>query len=118
MFGFSFINLQQFNQGISSVERLKFAGADVSPQQSDFRDSTNPYSDSDICIGLLNPFKLNMDDCLGYDLTKLDKMLMLKIIKNRMSQDNIAIGLYPNPAAGRFDELPPANKINYDKYKQ
>lgn len=45
MFKMTFIFLQQFNQGLSSVERQKFKGVDISPQQSDFRDSTSPYAD-------------------------------------------------------------------------
>lgn len=107
LFGYTFINLQQFNQGLSSVERLKYAGADLSPQHSDFRDSTNPYTDSTIVIGLMSPFKLDLDECLGYNIKKLKRnFLMFKIIKNRLSTDNIAKGLFVNPKAGYFKELP------------
>lgn len=117
MFGFSFINIQQFNQGLSSVERSKFKGVDLSPQQSDFKDSTNPYQDADVVLGTMCPYKLDMNSCLGYDIKKLrDKMIMLKVIKNRLSRDNVAIGLYANPSAGAFAELPPVNSINYDDY--
>tara|TARA_R110000868_G_scaffold344153_1_gene605158 strand:+ start:174 stop:1217 length:1044 start_codon:yes stop_codon:yes gene_type:complete len=117
LFGFSFINLQQFNQSLSSVERQKFKGIDISPQQSDFRDSTNPYSDSDICIGLLSPFKADLDTCLGYDIKKLKaNMIMLKIIKNRLSRDNIAIGLYVNPKAASFSELPQSSLMSQADY--
>lgn len=119
LFKFSFINLQQFNQGLSSVERQKFKGVDISPSQSDFRDTTNPYSDSDICIGLLPPYKLDMETCLGYNITKLkEKFVMLKIIKNRLSRDNIAIGLHVNPKAGNFTELPLAKDMTEDIYKK
>ena len=45
MFNMTFFIVQQFNQGLSSVDRLKFKGADISPQQTDFKDSTNPYQD-------------------------------------------------------------------------
>lgn len=118
MFGFSFINLQQFNQGLSSVERQKYKGVDISPQQSDFRDTTNPYTDSDICLGLMCPSKLDMDECLKYDVNKLgEKMLMFKIIKNRLSRDNIAIGLYADAKSGTFKELEPVDKINYKNYE-
>lgn len=117
MFGFSFINIQQFNQGLSSVERSKFKGVDLSPQQSDFKDSTNPYQDADVVLGTMCPYKLDMNTCLGYDIKKLkDKMIMLKVIKNRLSRDNVAIGLFANPSAGSFAELPPVNSINYDDY--
>lgn len=117
MFGFSFINIQQFNQGLSSVDRAKFKGIDLSPQQSDFKDSTNPYQDADVVLGTMCPYKLDMNTCLGYDIKKLrDKMIMLKVIKNRLSRDNVAIGLHANPSAGAFAELPTANSINYDDY--
>lgn len=118
LFGMSFINLQQFNQGLSSVERAKFKGLDLSPAQGDFRDTTNPYADSDICIGLMCPNKLDMDTCMGYDIKKLkDRMIMFKIIKNRLSRDNIAIGLAVSPKTGTFRELPQPNKMSESIYK-
>lgn len=118
-FGFSFINIQQFNQGLSSVDRAKFKGIDLSPQQSDFKDSTNPYQDADVVLGTMCPYKLDMDSCLGYDIKRLkDKMIMLKIIKNRLSKDNIAIGLYVDAAKGSFEELPKDPKtLNYGQYQ-
>jgi hypothetical protein len=39
LFGYSFINLQQFNDGMSAVDRQKFKGVDISPQKNDFKDS-------------------------------------------------------------------------------
>jgi replicative DNA helicase len=118
LFRFTFTNLQQFNQSLSSVDRMKFKGADLAPEQSSFRDSTNPYSDSDICIGLMSPHKMDMTSCLGYDITKLrNNMIMLKIIKNRLSSDNAAMGLYANPKAGSFIELPkPDNTLELEKF--
>ena len=117
MFGYSFIFVQQFNQSLSSTERLKFKGADLSPQQSDFRDSTNPYNDADIVLGLMNPYKLDMNTCMGYDVRKLGQsFIQLKIIKNRLSKDNIGIGLYFNPSAGSFVELEKSDKIDYSLY--
>lgn len=103
---------------MSSIERLKYKGVDLSPQQSDFKDTTNPYSDADVVIGLMNPYKLDMTSSMGYDVDKLNgNLLMLKIIKNRFSTSDIAIGLYANPKAGEFKELEPPNKINYNNYK-
>lgn len=114
---YSFINVSQFNDGLSSIERQKFKGCDISPQMTDFKDSRSPYADADIVIGLLSPYKVDLDTCLGYDVTRLkDKMIMLKIIKNRLSKDGIAIGLHVNPSAGSFSELPKANEINYQNY--
>lgn len=117
MFGMTFINIQQFNRSLSSVERQKFKGADMSPQESDFKDTGNTYQDADVVLGIMNPYKLDMEECLDYDISKLGRyMIMLKIIKNRLSSDGEGIGLYANPKAGKFEELPDPDKINYTNY--
>lgn len=110
--------LQQFNDGLSSVERSKFKGVDLSPQKSDFKDSRNPYQDADVVMGLMSPYKLDMATCIGYDVVKLHKkMVMLKIIKNRLADDNIAIGLYAKPEIGNFIELPEnRNSLEIEKF--
>jgi len=106
-FGISAFYLQQFNDSLSSVDRSKFKGVDLSPQKSDFKDSRNPYQDSDIVIGLMCPYKLDMVTSLGYDIGRLKKnMIMFKIIKNRLADDNVAFGLYVKPKTGSFIELP------------
>lgn len=116
--GYSFLALQQFNQGLNSVDRQKFKGIDLSPSQNDFRDSTSPYADADVVLGLMSPFKMDMSSSLGYNISKLrEKMVMLKIIKNRLSKDNIAIGLYCNPKAMSFSELPKPEDIDYSNYE-
>lgn len=117
MFGITFINIQQFNRSLSSIERQKFKGVDMSPQESDFKDTGNTYQDADVVLGIMNPYKLDMQECLDYDINKLGRsMILFKIIKNRLSTDNIALGLYANPKAGSFEELPDPEKIDYSKY--
>lgn len=107
--GYTFKVIQQFNQGLSSVDRQKFKGVDLSPQQTDFKDSTNPYTDSDVAGGVMNCWKMDMKEYDGYDLTTLkEKFRYYKIIKNRKGRDNIGIGLYFRPEGGHFEELPPA----------
>lgn len=118
MFGCSFLFISQFNDGLSTVDRAKFKGVDLSPQMTDFKSTRNPYADADIVLGTMCPYKLDMTNCLGYDINKLkSNMIMLKILKNRLSSDNIAIGLYVNPKAGSFAELPKKDKINYSDYE-
>lgn len=113
--------LQQFNQGLSATDRQKFKGVDISPQQTDFKDTTNPYQDADVVLGNMNPYKMDMDTCLGYNLDIFeDRFIMIKIIKNRLSRDNIAKGVIVHPESGRFQELPPAKELktpaDYKKY--
>lgn len=68
LFGMTIIWLQQFNQGLNSVDRQKFKGVDISPSAQDFRDSTTPYQDSDIILGLQNSFKMDLEKSLGYNI--------------------------------------------------
>lgn len=63
---------------------------------------------ADVVLGLWNPAKLDMTECLGYDVE--DDMIGLKIIKNRLSTDNIAIMLKVDPKSGSFTELPKLEK--------
>lgn len=122
MFNMTFYIVAQFNQGLSSVERMKFKGVDISPQQTDFKDSTSPYQDADIVLGLMNAFKMDLETSLQYNI-KVDgfpynlkgKYRLLKIIKNRLGQDNISIGLYTKPEAGHFEELP--KEMTSEDYK-
>ncbi len=118
LFKMTFFFLQQFNQGLNSVERSKYKGVDISPQQSDFKDSTNPYTDADVVLGLMNAYKMDMEMCLGYYIDSenggynlMDRFRMLKIIKNRLSRDNISLGMLFLPENCYFEELPPSNNI-------
>lgn len=109
MFNVSCIFISQFNDGLSSIDRAKFKGVDISPQITDFKSSRNPYADADVVLATMSAFKMDMPTCLGYDVNKLkESFLMLKVIKNRLGRDNIAVGLLANPKAGSFTELPPA----------
>ena len=109
--------VQQFNSGLSATDRQKFKGVDLSPSQTDFKDSTNPYQDCDVALGIINPYKLDMETYLGYDINKFkDRFIALKVIKNRLSKDNVAKGLLAKPEIGSFVELPRANIINYSDY--
>lgn len=97
---------------MSSIERQKFKGVDISPQQTDFKDSRSPYIDSDIVLGIMNAYKMDMEKCLGYNINSTgevynlkDRFRLLKVIKNRLSRDNISIGLLFQAEAGYFEEL-------------
>lgn len=124
MFNMTFYIVQQFNQGLSNIDRIKYRGVDLSPEQSDFRDSVNPYIDADVVLGLLNPYKMQLETSLNYNINVegfpgnlKGKYRLLKVIKNRLGQDNISIGLYTKPEAGYFEELPREMTLeDYTKY--
>jgi len=121
--GYTIFAVQQFNQGLSNVDRQKFKGVDLSPHQGDFKDSTNPYQDCDVAIGVMNPFKMDMQEYMGYDLTQLGSSFRLfKIMKNREEEDNVCYGLYFKGSAGTFEELPlpdmfQLGEVSYSDYK-
>jgi hypothetical protein len=122
--GYTIFAVQQFNQGLNNVERAKFKDVDLSPNQGDFKDSTNPYQDCDVAIGVMNPFKMDFKEYMDYDLTKLGSSFRLfKIMKNREEEDNVCYGLYFKGSAGTFTELPlpldlemNINGASYDNY--
>jgi hypothetical protein len=65
----------------------------------------------------MNPFKLDMVSYNKYDVKKLGKNLVgLKILKNRLDEDNLSIGLFANAVAGKFDELPLPGSTELNKY--
>ena len=122
LFRMTFFIVQQFNQGLSGIERIKFKGVDISPNQSDFKDSTNPYTDADVVLGLLNAYKMDLETSLNYNINiegfqynLKGKYRLLKVIKNREGSDSIAIGLYTKPEAGYFEELP--KEMTIEDYK-
>lgn len=125
IFGLTLFFISQFNQGLSSVDRQRFKEVDISPQQNDFKDSTSPYADADVVIGLMNAHKMDMKTCLGYSINQdfetynlKWRFLLMKIIKNRLSRDNICIGLFVKPEAGSFEELKPANELTHKDIEQ
>lgn len=107
--GTTFIVLQQFNQGLHSIDRKKYSGEDLMPQQNDFKDSGNPYQDSDTAIGIMNPLAMNSTSTkiCGYDFTSiLRNFRIINIIKNRKGRAQIMFGYYFNPKAGFFKNVP------------
>lgn len=117
LFSISPFIVQQFNQGLNATDRQKFKGIDLSPSQNDFKDTTNPYQDADIALGLMSPYKLDMNTYMNYDISKLeDRMVALKIIKNRLSKDGLLLPVYCKPEAGSFIELPPVDSTEIIKF--
>ncbi len=112
----SFLELQQFNSALNSIDRQKFKGVDLSPGQSDFKDSGNPYQDADIAMGIFNPWKLDIKESDGYDLKTLQSYYrQIKVIKNRIGFDNVTVGTVFDAKSENFIELPQASVMNQDR---
>ncbi len=117
--GHTFFVLSQFNSALNSVERIKFKGVDLSPGQSDYKDSGCPYADSDVAMGIFNPWKLDIKESDGYNLQLLQSWYrQIKIIKSRIGFDNITIGTVFNARSENFIELPPAKDMTREMYEE
>lgn len=68
---------------------------------------------ADVVLGIMNAYKMDMETCLNYSINRpgstynlRDRFRLLKVVKNRLSRDNISIGLLFQAEAGSFEELP------------
>lgn len=119
-FGFSAVNISQFNRDISNPMRIK--NGEVEPMMEDFKDSGNTQEDADVVLSLFDPFRYKVVDPSGYDLTKLrdehgrKKYRSLKILKNSYGSDDIRIGLAFQPEVGMFKELPKVSDTTEEIY--
>lgn len=114
-FGFIPVVISQFNRAIGNIERFK--NKDVSPEPDDFKDSGNIYEDSDVCLALFNPFKLKVNDFLGYEIPKFvsssgeNRFRSVSVLKNTYGADDIIIGMNFLGECGHFREIAIAEKF-------
>lgn len=115
--GTTLMVLQQFNNGLNTVDRKKYSGEDLLPQQNDFKDSSNPFQDCDTALGIMNPHKMNSNSTIicGYSMEKIKRNFrIINIIKNRKGADCKVGGYYFNPSIGTFKKLPDPKSITDD----
>lgn len=118
--GLTIFALQQFNQGLHAIDRKKYNGEDLLPQQNDFKDSTNPYTDSDTALGIMNPHAMNSasEKIVGYNISKTSgikgNFRIVHIIKNRKGRAELSFGYFFNAKMGYFSCLPLPDKLTKD----
>lgn len=116
---FSFSYLVQANRNLSDIDRLKMDGNNLSIRQGDIKDSSNPAQDSDAIIGILNPWKYEIPQYRGYDLTRLKgRQRFINLAKNRDGESEKSLGLLFVGECGYFKELPRPNEISENYYKK
>jgi hypothetical protein len=123
-YGYTVIDISQFNRSIGSVDRMKIK--DVSPEPDDFKGSGDLYENADVALGLFNPYKFKINDFLGYEIPKFvakngeNRFRSVSIIKNSYGADDIIIGMNFLGENGNFRELPTAEvfKNNPENYKK
>ncbi len=123
-YGFIIVDISQFNRAIGNLERFK--NKDVSPEPDDFKSSGDMYENADLVFALFNPYKIKVNDFLGYDIPKFiakngeNRFRSISILKNSYGADDIIVGLNFLGENGSFRELPTADafKNNPGYYKK
>lgn len=114
-YGFTIIDISQFNRSIGSVDRMKTKS--VSPEPDDFKGSGDMYENADVALGLFNPYKFKINDFLDYDIPKFvhksgeNRFRSVSIIKNSYGADDIIIGMNFLGENGSFREIPVAEEF-------
>ena len=106
-YGFSPVVIQQQaffeNMDAFKMDKLK-------PSITNLADSKAVSRDVNICLSLFSPYKYELRDYLGYDITKFrDNIRFLEVLINRDGQSNGIIGLFFDGCCNVFCELPPAS---------
>lgn len=121
LYGFSPIDVSQFNRDISNPARKK--AGDVDPMLEDFKDTGSTQENADVVLSLFDPYRYNVPDVSGYKIDKFrneagaKKYRNLKILKNSYGSDDIRIGLAFQPEIGLFKELPKLKDIRESDYE-
>jgi hypothetical protein len=120
-YGFTIIDISQLNREIEDTFRAVKTELDIQPK--DFKGTADLYENADIVIGLMNPYKLQVFDYGGYDITKFvnkknyNRFRGLKVIKNSYGIDDFRIGYQFFGENGLMVELPNSDEISYEKLK-
>ena len=117
-FGISFVMLMQENRNSSSMDRRKAELTECSSE--DIADSSAPFQDSEICIGVYYPLKFKLKSHRGYPIIVegnqsfnglRGRYRSIQLIKNRQGESEKAIPLNFFGEIGYWKELPKADEI-------
>jgi len=117
VFGFSPIMVSQFNRNIADIQRQKHHGADLSPQEGDFKDSSNMFQAADLVLGLFDPYRMKAltktGEYLGYDIVNgmiapkgFSRFRSLHVLKNSFGFDGSVYGMGFWGEVNHFEVLP------------
>lgn len=115
IFGFTQVLVQQFNRGIADLSRRSHG--DLTVERTDFKGSANTFEDSDVVMGLLNPYVYNVPSwkgTMGYSIpkmtgrNKINRFRGLSLLKNSYGADNLHTGCWFLGETGIFKPMPKA----------
>lgn len=84
-----------------------FKEGKLRPTLANLADSKYPSRDANVVLGLFSPFKHELPEYMGYDISKLkDNCRFLEVIINRSGSPGGIVALYFDGAVNYFKELP------------
>lgn len=93
------------NEGIENIKLNR-----VRPTVAGAADSKYTMRDCNVALGIFSPFKYELKEYFGYDISKLrDNCRFLEVLINRGGSPGGIIALYFDGAANYFSELPKAD---------
>lgn len=111
-YGFSPVVIQQQSFGNESNDN--FVSGKIRPSVQGLGDSKYIGRDCNILLGLFSPFKFELEEYKGYDITKFrDNIRFLEVLVNRDGEMGGLCALFFDGAVCDFNELPlPSDKNN------
>jgi hypothetical protein len=117
IFGFSPVVVVQMNRSISDTNRAKMHGSDLAPRLEDIQGSSQIAHDSDLVLGLFDPYTHKAYDAEGYygGYNIIDGMLhpkgfsrhrSLHFLKNTFGFTNVSYSLGFIGESNHFETLP------------
>ena len=115
-YGYSPVVIQQ--QAFAGESLDAFKENKIRPTVANLSDSKYPSRDCNICIGLFSPYKHELPDYKGYNISILkDNVRFAEVLINRGGQQGGLIALYFNGAVCDWRELPlPNDTTNISKW--
>lgn len=119
-YGFSPTIVQQYNRNLGDGSK----GKDITPQLSDFAETSQTTHDADLVLALFDPIRFKLDESDGYkpgkfrDLEGGKRFRSLRILKASMGPDDLVVGMAFQPSLGIFKELPKSKDVTEDTYKR
>lgn len=110
--------IQQQASAQESVENLK--ANRLKPTLDGLGDCKLTQRDCNVALGLFSPFRHNIKEYFGYDITKFkDNIRFLEVLASRSGGGNTVCPLYFDGAVNYFKELcKPNNSLVIEKYYQ
>lgn len=108
--------VQQQNTETTNLDAFK--ANKIRPTKDGLKDSKRTGEDCTVMLGITNPYSFELQDYLGYNITKLKSYFrVLEIVLARKGKANGLCPLYFNGAINYYEELPlPNDTENINKY--